>query len=58
MNGIVDQVSLTRFFAMHAAADPMQYLRFVKGSYDNFVQPSSKHADIVSLARRPACTCS
>lgn len=25
-----------------------QYLRFVKNSYDNFVQPSSRHADIVS----------
>ncbi|ORX38266.1 uridine kinase family-domain-containing protein [Kockovaella imperatae] len=24
-----------------------QYLRFVKASYDNFVQPSSKHADII-----------
>lgn len=28
-----------------------QYLRFVKNSYDNFVQPSSRHADIVSYAR-------
>ena len=25
----------------------IQYLRFVKTSYDNFVQPSSKFADIV-----------
>ena len=25
-----------------------KYLRFVKPSYDNFVQPSSKHADVVS----------
>nr|XP_018261748.1 uridine kinase [Kwoniella dejecticola CBS 10117]OBR83906.1 uridine kinase [Kwoniella dejecticola CBS 10117] len=24
-----------------------QYLRFVKNSYDNFVQPSSRHADII-----------
>ncbi|WVR09380.1 uridine kinase [Kwoniella sp. DSM 27419] len=24
-----------------------QYLRFVKSSYDNFVQPSSRHADII-----------
>ena len=27
-----------------------QYLRFVKSSYDNFVQPSSRHADIVRLS--------
>lgn len=26
-----------------------QYLRFVKDSYDNFVLPSARHADIVSL---------
>lgn len=26
-----------------------QYLRFVKSSYDNFVQPSARHADIVSI---------
>jgi hypothetical protein len=24
-----------------------QYLRFVKSSYDNFVQPSSRYADVV-----------
>lgn len=30
----------------------MQYLRFVKSSYDNFVQPSSKFADIVSYTSR------
>ncbi|BEJ15613.1 hypothetical protein CspHIS471_0502180 [Cutaneotrichosporon sp. HIS471] len=33
VNGILDQF--------------MQYLRFVKSSYDNFVQPSSKYADII-----------
>lgn len=30
-----------------------QYLRFVKSSYDNFVQPSSRHADIVSYVSGP-----
>ena len=32
----------------------LQYLRFVKASYDNFVQPSSKHADIVSQRDIPS----
>lgn len=31
-----------------------QYLRFVKNSYDNFVQPSSRHADIVGCLH---CIC-
>jgi uridine kinase len=29
-----------------------QYLRFVKDSYDNFVLPSARHADIVSRRRK------
>jgi uridine kinase len=30
-----------------------QYLRFVKNSYDNFVQPSSRYADIVCPVSAP-----
>ncbi len=34
-----------------------QYLRFVKRSYDNFVYPSSKYADLVRVLGRLKVAC-
>lgn len=60
VEGILDQVglcstplTLTRFVS-DLEAD-YQYLRFVKSNYDNFVQPSSKFADIVSSLDHCQC---
>jgi uridine kinase len=50
VDGILDQVRLPQY-TIRIRADKRQYLRFVKNSYDNFVQPSSKFADIVSCVR-------
>jgi len=45
IDGILDQVSFTPLLFEIQLME--QYLRFVKSSYDNFVYPSSRHADIV-----------
>jgi uridine kinase len=48
IDGILDQVRASRLSCTWRGADiARQYLRFVKSSYDNFVQPSSRYADVV-----------
>ena len=60
VEGILDQsVYLCHYGDLLLTLFQFRYLRYVKPSYDNFVRPSSSHADIVRpRMTRPPCTSS
>ncbi len=51
VDGILEQCVLLNCLGKLTYYFP-RYLRYVKPSYDNFVLPSSRHADIVRLYLR------
>ena len=51
VDGILEQYGLLNCL-VKLAYNLLRYLRYVKPSFDNFVLPSSRHADIVRLYLR------
>jgi uridine kinase len=55
VDGILEQYVLLNYFGQ-LAYNLLRYLRYVKPSFDNFVLPSSRHADIVRFYPRRHAT--
>ena len=47
VEGILEQYAILQQFDV--VAHVRRYLRYVKPAFENFVQPSARHADIVSI---------